>query len=315
MIDDETDEAADAPVPELFPGFSARWVDTQAGRFFARVGGPEDAPPLLLLHGFPQTHAMWHPIAPALAASHRVVCLDLKGYGWSGAPRGDGGRAAYAKRTMAREIVAAMEALGHARFALAGHDRGGRVAYRLALDEPGRVTRLALLDIVPTTVQWQRMEADPEVAPHWRFLAEPAPHPEETILRDPPGYFEGLMRGWTATKTLDAFAPAALALYRAGWGVPDRVHAVCEDYRAGAEAGPDRVQDDADLAASRTIPCPVLVLESTDYLDRGGKEGALAVWRRSFAPQAEGVRVRSGHFLVEENPADTLTALSTFLGI
>jgi haloacetate dehalogenase len=311
MIEDDPDD--DAPVPDLFPGFEARWIDVEAGRFFARVGGPPDAPPLLLLHGFPETHAMWHRIAPALAATRRVVCLDLKGYGWSAAPRGDGGRVAYAKRTMAREAATVMETLGHVRFAIAGHDRGARVAYRLALDEPGRVERLALLDIVPTTVQWQRRAADPSVAPHWSFLAKAAPEPEETILRDPQGYFADLLGKWTAAGTLAAFDPAALDLYRANWAPPERVHAFCEDYRAGSETGPDRVQDDADLAAGRTIACPVLVLESTDYLDRDGKEGALAVWRRTFAPEATGARIRSGHFLAEENPAETLAALTPFL--
>lgn len=160
---------------DLFPGFSADWIDIPEGRFFARSGGREDAPPVILLHGFPQTHACWHPIAPALAETHRVVCLDLKGYGWSEAPKGDAHHEAYSKRRMGRDVVAIMERLGHVRFALVGHDRGARVGYRLALDEPGRIERLALLDILPTLVQWERIEADPDVSSHWASLARPAP--------------------------------------------------------------------------------------------------------------------------------------------
>ncbi len=128
---------------DLFPGFTSHWIDTSDGRFFARAGGAEDAPPLVLLHGFPQTHACWHRIAPALARTHRVICLDLKGYGWSAAPKGDPAHEAYSKRQMGREVVAVMERLGHVRFGLVGHDRGARVGYRLALDEPGRIERLA----------------------------------------------------------------------------------------------------------------------------------------------------------------------------
>src|SRR5215212_12125007 len=152
---------------DLFPGFSAHWIDTEAGRIFARVGG--NGPPVVLLHGFPQTHVCWHRVAPALAATHRVVCMDLRGYGWSSAPRGDPAHETYSKRAMGRDVIAVMEALGHVRFALAGHDRGGRVAYRLALDEPGRIERLALLDIFPTVVQWERKAAGLTKAAHWDF--------------------------------------------------------------------------------------------------------------------------------------------------
>ena len=303
----------DAVAPDLFPGFEALWIDGPAGRWFARAGGPPDAPPLLLLHGFPQTHAMWHRLAPALAAEHRVICLDVKGNGWSGAPDGGPGHAAYAKRTLGREIVALMERIGHARFALAGHDRGARIAYRLALDEPGRVERLALLDIVPTLVQWERIAGTPGANPHWPFLAGAAPGPEQEIGRDPDAYFEGLLRTWSATGDLAPFAPAALARYRESWRVPERIHAMCEDYRAGGPDGPDRAADIADLAAGRTLDMPVLVLSSRAYLDRDKPETALEVWRRSFAPHAQGAQIESGHFLAEENPEATLPALQAFL--
>ena len=296
---------------DLFPGFEALWMEAAWGKAFARVGGPADAPPLLLLHGFPQSHALWHRVAPDLARDHRVICLDLPGYGWSAAPPSDSGHEAYAKRRVGAEIVALMERIGHVRFALAGHDRGARVAYRLAFDQPSRISKLALLDVVPTAVQWARIEAAPGMNPHWTFLAEPAPNPETAIGRDPDGYFRPLIAGWTAGKDLSAFDPRALDLYAQAWGVPERIHAMCEDYRAGA--GPDRAADEADIAAGRTLAMPVLVLASTRYLDHEKPETALAAWRRTLAPDAVGAAIESGHFLAEENPAATLAALRPFL--
>ncbi|MHC2017517.1 alpha/beta fold hydrolase [Methylobacterium sp. CM6247] len=296
---------------DLFPGFSADWIDIQEGRFFARSGGREDAPPVILLHGFPQTHACWHRIAPALAETHRVVCLDQKGYGWSEAPKGDAHHEAYSKRRMGRDVVAIMERLGHVRFALVGHDRGARVGYRLALDEPGRIERLALLDILPTLVQWERIEADPDVSSHWASLARPAPGPEEEIGRDPVAYFEGLLRQWSNARSLDPFAPEALSLYRENWNVPERIHAFCEDYRAGATR--DREADLDDLAAGKTLSCPTLILTGDGYLDHS-HETPLAAWQRTFAPKAEAVDITSGHFLAEENAPETLEALRAFLG-
>ena len=296
---------------DLFPGFESLWIDGPWGRAFARAGGSPDAPPLLLLHGFPESHAMWHRLAPALARDRRVICLDLKGYGWSSAPEGDAAHDTYSKRTLGREAVALMEKLGHVHFAIAGHDRGARVAYRLALDEPGRVSRLALLDVVPTLVQWERIEAHPGLNAHWRFLAEPAPGPETEIGRGADAYFEGLMALWSRRGDLSAFDPRALRLYRQAWGVPERVHAMCEDYRAGA--GPDRAADAADLSAGRILAMPVLVLASDAYLDRDKPETALAAWRRTFAPKAEGAEIASGHFMAEENPQAVLAALAPFL--
>jgi haloacetate dehalogenase len=296
---------------DLFPGFEALWLEAPWGKAFARAGGAADAPPLLLLHGFPESHAMWHRIAPDLARDHRVICLDLKGYGWSAAPPGDPAHETYAKRTLGREIVALMERIGHVHFALAGHDRGARVAYRLALDEPGRVSRLVLVDVVPTAVQWERIEARPGMNPHWPFLAEPAPGPEQQIAAGPDAYFEGLLTGWSGPHDLAAFDPRALDLYRQAWNVPDRIHAMCEDYRAGA--GPDRAADEADIAAGRTLAMPVLLLASREYLDKGKPETALAAWRRTLAPNAIGVSLAGGHFLAEENPEETLRAMRDFL--
>lgn len=303
-----SDDADEPDQPEdLFPGFAAHWIDTEAGRIFARVGG--EGAPLVLLHGFPQTHACWHRIAPRLARRHRVVCMDLRGYGWSSVPRSHGGEG-YAKRAMGRDVVAVMEQLGHARFGLVGHDRGARVGYRLALDQPGRLSHLALLDILPTAEVWRRIKAGEQPAQHWAFLARPEPEPEQAIGRDPLPYFEGLLRDWTAARSLDVFDPRALDAYRAGCNEPSRIHAFCEDYRAGATL--DLAADEADLAAGRTIACPVLVIAAEFFLTTGSAP-ALEVWRRSFAPGAEGVRVEAGHFVAEEAPEAVLAALEPFL--
>lgn len=293
---------------DLFPGFGSHTASTDAGRIFARVGG--SGPPLVLLHGFPETGAMWHRLAPDLARRFTLVIPDLRGYGWSSAPRSRDGEA-YTKRAMGGDIVALMEELGHARFRFAGHDRGARVGYRLALDQPGRIERLALLDIGPTVSVWRSRETDPAFSPHWPWLAAPEPRPEEAIARDPDGYFEGLMAKWSGAGSLAPFAPEALAQYRAAWGDPSRIHAMCEDYRAGATL--DVAHDEADEAAGRTIACPMLVLASTAYLIRPGGPAPLDVWRRGLAPGAEGVDIDSGHFMAEENAPATLAALTAFL--
>jgi haloacetate dehalogenase len=286
---------------DLFPGFASHWIDTQG-------------PPLVLLHGFPQTHVMWHHIAPELSESFRVVCMDLRGYGWSSVPRSDDDHETYSKRAMGRDVIDVMEALGHARFAVAGHDRGARVGYRLALDHPGRVERLALLDILPTAHVWAQMKAGQVPAAHWGFLSEPFPRPEDEIGRDPLPYFEGLMRKWSGSGTLDAFDPRALRSYRESCNEPSRIHAFCEDYRAGATR--DIEADEADSAAGRTIQCPTYLIWSDFYLVRGTSGGdlePLEVWQRSFAPKAQGTGIPSGHFVAEENPGATLEALRGFL--
>lgn len=293
---------------DLFPGFASRTVATEAGRLFARVGG--DGPPLLLVHGFPETSAQWHRIAPTLAERFTVVVPDLRGYGWSSAPASRSGEG-YTKRAMGADLVALMADLGFARFCFCGHDRGARVGYRLALDQPGRIERLALLDIVPTVDVWRSRESDPEVSPHWPWLARPAPEPETAIAADPIAYFEGLMAAWSGTKDLSAFAPEALAHYRAGWNEPSRVHAMCEDYRAGAVQ--DVEADRADAAAGRRVDCPVLLVASRHYLVKPGKTPPLEIWRSGFAPQAQGAETDTGHFMAEEDPAATLAALTAFL--
>jgi len=290
---------------DLFPGFDSHWIDGPAGRIFARSKGAGE--PLILLHGFPQTMAMWHKIASALTEKHRVVLMDLRGYGWSAAPASEGG-ALYSKRAMGEDVVAVMEALGHARFAVAGHDRGARVAYRLALDHPGRVSKLALLDIIPTCEVWKNIAAGVQPAAHWAFLAQPAPRPEREIAAAPDVYFEGLMTKWAQVETFD---PRAMAHYRAAWCDPSRIHAMCEDYRAGATI--DRLQDESDLAAGARIQCPVLTINGDFFLTRSAGVAPVEIWKRTFAPQAQGVMVPNGHFVAEESPDETLAALQAFL--
>jgi len=222
---------------DLYPGFASHWIDTSAGRIFARSGGK--GPPLLLLHGYPQTNVMWHRVAPALAAHFSLIIPDLPGYGWSDAPSSDATHAPYTKRAMAAVMIEAMEALGHVRFRLAGHDRGGRVAYRLALDHPGRLEQLAVLDIVPTWAMWHRMDARLATrAWHWMFLALPAPFPETMIGKDARYFFDTRAAAGTKIKNLAAFDPRSLAHYHAFFNDPVRIHATCEDYRAARTIAP-----------------------------------------------------------------------------
>jgi haloacetate dehalogenase len=293
----------------LFPGFKAHWIDGPIGKIFARVGG--EGPPLALIHGFPQTHAEWHKIAPELARTHTVVCPDLRGYGWSAAPNGDGGKALYSKRAMGEDIVAVMQSLGHVRFGVIGHDRGARVGYRLALDHPGRVERLALLDILPTLAMWEGMNAGRAMQVyHWTFLAQPEPVPENLIKGDPLGWLDRTIASWTRAKNLDLFDPLAMQAYGKSFNDPARIHAACEDYRAGATTDLDH--DKADRDAGKTISCPVLALWGEAGIPARGAS-PLEIWRASFAPQAEGHAIDSGHFLPEENPEATLAALKPFL--
>jgi haloacetate dehalogenase len=292
----------------LFPGFSAHWLDTSAGRLFARSQG--NGPPVLLLHGFPQTQVMWHHLAPELARDHTVIMLDLPGYGWSAMPATDADHRPYSKRAMAIAVVEAMAALGHIRFALVGHDRGGRVGYRLALDHPGRVTRLAVLDIVPTLAMWEGMDAARALKTyHWAFLAQPSPMPETLIGGAPIVWLEHTLASWTKDRSLKAFDRRALSAYRDAFNDPARIHALCEDYRAGA--GVDREDDAADRAAGNRILAPVLALWGAAGIPAAGRS-PLEVWRE-WAVEVDGASIDSGHFLAEENPAETIAALRDFL--
>ena len=296
---------------DLFPGFEAKYIATEEGQIFARIGGPKGskAEPLVLLHGFPETHVMWHRIAPALAKTRPVIAMDLRGYGWSSAPRSDGSHETYSKREMAKDVIRVIDELGYTHCMVAGHDRGARVAYRLALDHPGRVTRLALLDIIPTIDMWERMDAKRAMQVyHWSFLAQPEPMPEKMIGKAPTEWLEHTLASWTAAKDLSAFDPRALHHYRAFFNDPSRIHATCEDYRAGATR--DAEHDEASRAKGETITCPVLVIWGESGIPASGSS-PLDAWK-VFAPEAEGHAIESGHFLAEENPEGTLAALEDF---
>jgi haloacetate dehalogenase len=283
----------------VLDGFAESRIETGEAEIHVRHGG--SGPPLLLLHGYPQTHAMWHRIAPRLAEAFAVVAPDLRGYGRSSKPATTDDHEPYSKRAMARDQVAVMRALGHERFAVCGHDRGARCAYRLALDHPDRVTALAVLDIIPTADVFRRLDRRFALSAwHWFFLAAPHDLPERMIAADPDAFY---LRGGG-----HVFAPDALDDYRRSFRDPDCIHAMCEDYRAGATL--DVAHDEADRG-TRRIGCPTLVLWGT----RGSVarvDGLLDVWRE-WADDVRGRALDSGHFLAEEAPDATCDELLSFL--
>jgi haloacetate dehalogenase len=293
-------------VSVLFSGFEATDVVTPRGSVRIRVGG--SGPPLLLLHGYPETHLMWHAVAPLLADRHTVVAADLPGYGDSFRPPVSADHTSHSKRALAADLVAAMAELGHDTFAVAGHDRGGRVAHRMALDSPSVVTRLAVLDIVPTGEIWSR--ADDRFTMgywHWPFLAQPAPLPEQLILGAPDAYWESVLR--QGIKADDRYPDEVVAVYRAQLSDPDVVTAICEDYRAGATV--DRELDTADRG-SRTIACPVRVLWGADGALPRLYDDPLELWQ-PYAPELSGRTVQgAGHFLAEDAPDDVAADLAKF---
>ena len=291
-----------------YSGFEALDVETPRGDVHARVGG--SGPPLLLLHGWPQTQLMWHATAPALAERFTVVAADLPGYGASFRPAPSADHVAHSKRALAADLVAAMAALGHATFAVAGHDRGGRVGYRMALDHPGVVTHLAVLDIVPTAEVWSQADAlFALVYWHWGWLAQPAPLPERLIAGDPDAFW--IVAERIGIKSGDPrFPDDVVAAYRAQLDDPGAIEAMCEDYRAGATV--DRALDDADRGA-RTIDCPVRVLWGAAGALPLFYDDPLALWP-PYAPAATGQGVDgAGHFLAEDEAAAVAEDLLAFL--
>jgi haloacetate dehalogenase len=293
----------------MFDGFETAEIHTGEAVIFVRRSGA--GPAILLLHGFPQTHVMWRDVAPLLARRHTVVCADLRGYGRSGCPPSTADHAPYAKRAMARDMVAVMERLGFARFSVAGHDRGGRVAYRLGLDHPTRVERVAVLDVVPTGTVWQR--ADARFALDywpWSLLAQPEPLPERLVAAAPEAVVNDALDGWGSPAGV--FGRDVRAAYVDALRDPAHVHAICEEYRAAATL--DRAHDDADVRTGRRIGCPLLVLWSargalgTWYEDAGGPMG---LWR-AWADRVEGRALDGGHFFPEEMPAETADVLGRF---
>jgi haloacetate dehalogenase len=298
------------PIVPLFAGFESHELPTARGTVHAMVGG--SGPPLLLLHGYPQSHLMWHAVAPLLAGRHTVVAADLAGYGASSRPAPAPDHAPHGKRAMALDQVEAMAALGFDRFAVAGHDRGGRVAYRMALDHPERVERLAVLDIVPTGEVWRRARRDFALGYwHWAFLAQPGPLPERLIGGDPQAYFDLHVRaGMGLGAEPGRYPPEVMDAYRRTFDDPGSVEAMCEDYRAGASV--DVVHDDADRDADRRIACPVLALWAARGALPRFYPDVLEVWR-PLAPDLRGEALDATHFLAEDRPEETAARLLAFL--
>jgi haloacetate dehalogenase len=287
----------------MLEGFARRRLAVNGTEIHFAIGG--DGPPLMLLHGYPQTHVIWHKIAPSLTRDFTVVAPDLRGYGDSGKPDGGADHAGYAKRTMAQDQVELMAALGFERFAFVGHDRGARVGHRLALDHPERVSRLALLDIVPTLDFYRTINQRTATAYyHWFFLIQPADFPERLIGADPDAYLD-----WQFSRLGGAgLDPAARAEYARCFRDPRTIHATCEDYRAAATI--DLRHDEADR--DRKIACPLLLLWGSRGVV-GRNFDVLAVWR-DRATHLEGRALDCGHYLPEEAPAETEAELRRFLG-
>lgn len=295
----------------LLEGFDRRFVAVNGVRLHVRTKGPaapQGRPPLLLLHGYPQTLEMWHPIAPALAERQEVVLCDLRGYGDSAKIEGSDDHAEYSKRTMAADAVALMRALGHDRFIAIGHDRGGRVVHRLCLDAPDAVAAAGVLDIIPTLTMVDTMAAATAKAYwHWLFLAQPRPFPEQMMAAAPDTYLEHTLGASLGRSGLDLYHPDALAAYRRAFHDPGTLHAICEDYRAAASIDLDHDRADQDAR----IRCPLLVMWGTRGLMAATYDFE-AEWRRK-AQEVSPAPIDAGHFLVEEAPQAVLPALTRFL--
>lgn len=283
----------------LLENFQSTIIDTGEAVIFLRYGG--QGPPLLLLHGHPQTHTMWHELAPRLAKSYTVVMPDLRGYGDSSKPESADDHSTYSKRSMARDQIAVMKQLGFSRFTVIGHDRGARCAYRLALDFPEAVEKLVVMDIIPTGETFRRADKDFAMGYwHWFFLAQPFDFPERVIGANTDNfYFQG---------TRHLFHPEALAEYWRGIHNSGTIHAMCEDYRAAATI--DFELDEADRGIKK-IACPVLVL--------WGEKGALPNWYdvldvwKDWADDVSGRGIECGHYLAEEAPEETYKEIWNFL--
>ncbi|MEZ2132891.1 alpha/beta hydrolase [Sinorhizobium sp. CB9] len=284
-------------------------MSVSGGSIFTTITG--SGPPVLLLHGFPETHLMWRDVAALLASEFTVICSDLRGYGASACPPSTPDHLPYSKRAMAAEMVEVMAKLGFGEFMVAGHDRGGRVAYRMALDHPAMITKLAVLDIVPTATVWDR--ADDRFALGfwpWVLLAQAEPLPERLIAGEPEAVVDDALAGWGSSAA--AFPAAIREAYVEALGNADHVHAICEEYRAAA--GVDRQHDMHDQVSGRRIGCPLMALWSgtgalaTWYADEGGP---LALWRE-LADIVVGHPMPGGHFFPEEYPTETAEALAQF---
>lgn len=287
----------------MFVGFETSEIEGDGARIHVTHGGA--GPPLLLLHGYPQTHVMWHKTVSALAENFTVIAPDLRGYGDSDKPPTDDAHAPYSFRAMAADQVAVMRALGHEQFFVAGHDRGGRVGHRMALDHRDRVTRLAVLDIVPTLKIYSDVSRGLATDYyHWFFLIQPHDFPERLLGADPEYYIHKKVGQWSAGS--DVFSPEATAEYVRCFSDPATIHATCEDYRAGASIDLDHDREDLNTP----LGCPLLVLWGA----KGAMErnyDVLASWRER-ATDVRGKALDCGHFLPEEKPEEVVSELMSF---
>lgn len=290
-------------MPDFFPGFTRHRIDTAGASINLVTGG--SGPPLLLLHGYPQTHVMWRKVAPRLAADFTVVVPDLRGYGDSSKPPADADFAAYSKRALAQDQVEVMKALGHDRFAVAGHDRGARVTHRLVRDHPDKITRAALLDIVPTLYRFETIDQKAATGSfHWFFLIQGRGLPERLIGSESEFYLRHMFG--TLLRDQGAIEPAAFAEYLRCFQAPETIRATCDEYRAGASI--DLAHDRADLA--QKVKLPLLILWG-QHSGQGSGYDLLKVWR-DHAENVRGHGIDSGHFIPEEKPDEVCAALREF---
>jgi haloacetate dehalogenase len=294
-------------IVQMMDDFTSAEIETGDTTIFVRTFG--SGPPILLLHGFPQTHLMWRAVAPLLAPEFTVVCADLRGYGRSGCPISATDHAPYAKRAMAQDMIVVMERLGFPRFCVAGHDRGGRVAYRMALDHPDAIERLAVLDILPVETVWERADARFALGYWpWSLLAQSEPLPESILATSAEAIIDNALGGWGSR--WEVFPPEIRNAYVDALRNPAHAHAICEEYRAGA--GIDRAHDRADREATRKIRVPVLALWSAQGpLDSWYPEGPVVLWRQ-WADDVRGHALKGGHFFPEASPERTAEALRGF---
>jgi len=287
----------------LFPNFKEEKIETSGATINICHGGK--GKPLLLLHGYPQTHSMWHKVAPQLSKDFHVICADLRGYGDSSKPESSEDHYTYSKRAMAGDIIEVMNALGYKKFFVAGHDRGGRVVHRMCLDFPANIEKACVMDIAPTHTMFST--ADKNFATgyyHWFFLIQPGGLPEKLIGSDPEYYLTEKLKRWSGKNK--SFDDEAVSEYVRCFSSTDAITASCEDYRAAATI--DLIHDEADF--EEKINCPLLVLWGNEgFVHR--TYDVLETWKEK-AHHVQGNALNSGHFIAEENPEETLAELSVF---
>tara|TARA_A200000113_G_C8799861_1_gene333746 strand:+ start:145 stop:1032 length:888 start_codon:yes stop_codon:yes gene_type:complete len=288
----------------MFKDFKEEYIKGDKATLYVRRAGPQDAPPIVLLHGYPQTSAMWHGVAPILARSFQVICPDLRGYGKSDKPTSDLSHSLYSKRAMAKDIVAIMKHLGHKKYFIGAHDRGARVAHRLGLDHPHYVNAMVLLDIAPTREMYAGTTTHFARAYwHWFFLIQPSPLPEQIISKDPESFWK--LKCFNQTSGDNPFTKEALAEYLDAFKSPKTIHASCEDYRAAASI--DIEHDNED---QKKLVMPILAL----WAKRGVIEkcfDALKLWRKR-ADKVEGESINATHYMAEEIPEEIAKRMSEF---